>query len=181
MELSWTKITLDFNFSHESQVLFNEIKGIAAVSWLISLNSSTPHAVPHLDVHLLCEAGAVWNISSPKRREGTQTQPLGSFAMVSTFHLGSFQCFGQAVCSAPGSLHQCYHLLYLLKVHKSLENSWAIFKSGCWTPELLERHQMAPNVQWQQQGDVGFLQLRLETSKLPQKRFHGICPLNLYR
>lgn len=24
---------------------------------------------------------------------------------------------------SPGSLHQCYHLLYLLKVHKSLENS----------------------------------------------------------
>lgn len=81
------------------QVPFNETKGTAAVSWPVSCNSSTPHAAPqlaHLDLHLLCEAGAVWNLSSQERRAGTQTRPLGSFAMVSTFHLGSFQRSGQA-------------------------------------------------------------------------------------
>lgn len=86
-------------------------------------------------------------------------------------------------CSAPGSLHQCYHLLYLLKVHKSLENSWAIFKSGCRTAELLERHQMARNVEWQEQGDVGLqttLQLGLGASKLHQKQVPWDLPPWIY-
>lgn len=66
----------------------------------------------------------IGDISSQERREGIQTQEvLPWFPRFIWAHFHRLP----ALSSAPGSLPQCYHLLYLLKVHKSL-----VSKLGKW-------------------------------------------------
>lgn len=102
------------------------------------------------------ELGHLRHLQSRKKRRNPNPRGCAHFIWAHFHRL-------PALSSAPGSLHQCYHLLYLLKVHKSL-----VSKLGKW---LLSPRAAGKAAKGSESEDVGFQTTQPWSIQTAQKMF----------
>lgn len=172
-----------------AQVSFNEIKGTAAVSWLLLQfqDHRTSRCCSSAGAFWLAPALWSWGSSKhlkPRKKRRNPNPTIGklcngfsiSFWLISVLWPG---CLPSPRC-VPSPKASINVITWCIcqkstKTFKTCEQSLEVAAEhqSCWKGTKCSSP-LALNIKWQQQEDVGY-QTTLEAPKLHKKRFRGIC------